>query len=245
MALKYFTAKFSVGTRDTDNFGFCRPSSLQSFLQEAATLHTLSFGASREQLNDAIGVIWILMRIRIELSEPIHYPSSLSITTWTAPISGAGFIREFKIETEGREIGHASSFWVIADSHSHHIVRPSEALKIVDFSPVDSAKYTPAGKLHPIEPLTNCPTIHVKYSDLDINNHVNNARYGDFACDSIGFERMRGKFVSLLQINFNLECLPGQEIFISSGNRDWTYYVLGESSEGKKHFEANVVLSSI
>ena len=50
------------------------------------------------------------------------------------------------------------------------------------------------------------------YTDLDVNGHVNNARYADWLCNSFGIDLMSRSEPETLILNYNHEILPGQKI---------------------------------
>ena len=79
-----------------------------------------------------------------------------------------------------------------------------------------------------------------QYSDTDINGHVNNCRYADFACDALEMEDLEpGRFLSQLQIGYLAECRPGDELEMHAGQaRGDPHFVRGMDEEGKSRFEA-------
>ena len=43
----------------------------------------------------------------------------------------------------------------------------------------------------------------MRYSDTDINGHVNNTRYADFVCDALELENLsQDRFLSQMQIGY-------------------------------------------
>lgn len=48
------------------------------------------------------------------------------------------------------------------------------------------------------------------YSDTDVNGHVNNTRYADFACDAVELDRLpENQFLTEMQIGYLAECRRG------------------------------------
>ena len=86
----------------------------------------------------------------------------------------------------------------------------------------------------------------LRYSDADVNVHVNNVRYADFACDAIGLEREgEGRYVSSLQISYVKECKVGETITLMAAQQDDTWYVCGKDSTGTERFDAAISLKNI
>ena len=79
----------------------------------------------------------------------------------------------------------------------------------------------------------------MRYSDTDINGHVNNIRYADFACDTLDMDRLeQDRFLSQMQIGYLAECRPGDLLTLETGEQEDGVYVRGTDQEGKPRFEA-------
>ena len=50
------------------------------------------------------------------------------------------------------------------------------------------------------------------YTDLDVNGHVNNTRYADWLCNTLGIDLMLENEPETVIFNYNHEILPGQRI---------------------------------
>ena len=74
------------------------------------------------------------------------------------------------------------------------------------------------------------------YFDLDVNQHVNNTRYADWACDALGVDLMRDYCLESMLINFNAEIMPDQPIMLHVSQNGLSYRVAGYH-EDKLHFE--------
>ena len=79
----------------------------------------------------------------------------------------------------------------------------------------------------------------MRYSDSDLNGHVNNTRYADFACDAVDMERLeQDRFLAEMQIGYLAECRPGETLSIQVGGQGDSRYVRGVDPEGKPRFES-------
>ena len=83
----------------------------------------------------------------------------------------------------------------------------------------------------------------VLYSDLDVNNHVNNVRVVELVSDALDLQRQPG-FVSSLQVNYTAETAFGEQLSLLCGTVDGARYVRGEA-DGRPRFEALAVLAPI
>ena len=71
------------------------------------------------------------------------------------------------------------------------------------------------------------------YSELDVNGHVNNARYADWLCDALGIETMQEYRVKTMRLSYAAEIRPGQEMQLRL-TRDGLAYHLTGTHEGKR-----------
>ncbi|MCI9309296.1 MAG: acyl-ACP thioesterase, partial [Oscillospiraceae bacterium] len=84
------------------------------------------------------------------------------------------------------------------------------------------------------------------YSDTDINGHVNNAHYADFACDSLHLERLgRGKFVRSFQIDYLSECRAGEALWVDTAVRGDALFAQGRGEDGEERFDFTLKLEDL
>jgi len=86
-------------------------------------------------------------------------------------------------------------------------------------------------------PVTERRLLH--YSETDMNGHINNTRYADFASDAMHLERLKqGQFVCEMSISFLAECRAGETLEISAAQQGDTGFVRGTGHDGQACFEA-------
>ena len=74
---------------------------------------------------------------------------------------------------------------------------------------------------------------HPVYTDLDANGHVNNARYADWLCNSLGTDMMiRNEFASVI-INFNSEIRPDDTVSLRRTLKGDEFTLNGECGSRK------------
>ena len=81
----------------------------------------------------------------------------------------------------------------------------------------------------------------IKYSDIDGNNHVNNARYGAFVADSIPADLRDATFTDF-RLNYAKEAKLGQkvEIFGKNNKAEKKLTIIGKTEEGVS-FESELI----
>lgn len=237
------TREYRVGAGEVDPFGALRPSSLLYFLQDAATVHSEEQSFSREDILRTDGAIWILAKIAFYLSEPLRYRQSLEIDTWHRGPLGACFYRDFDIRAEGRHAGYAVSAWVVASRETMRVLRPS-SLPALPTAPDGKLKYKEVlSRLSAPDSCGPAGKRVIRYSDLDINTHLNNTRYADLICDALALNERSPCYAGHMQINYNAECKAGEELALFAGavsGRE--FYVAGKDAAGVRRFESLIAL---
>ena len=243
----YYEAAFQVGARDTDPFNQCRPSSMMDFLQETATGAAVELHVSREEMLQGYGVFWMLARIWYRLDVPVFWNDRLTVQTWHRGSShGASIYRDFDIFRDGKPIGEGVSLWVLADIETRKLRRVSDLPEFNQTSGGDRCKSLALPKFRMPVPLEKVAERRLWYSDCDVNGHVNNVHYADYACDAVHLEEVgRGHFISQVQIGYLKECRAGEKIQLSAGRQEDTFYVQGDGAEGKPRFDAALTLSVV
>ncbi len=172
----------TIGLFDVDHSFKLRLQSAARFFQESATAHSTQVGAGTEFLFDQ-GLVWLLHRLEIEF---VRYPllgEEIRIITWSRGFKGFKAFRDYRILShEGEEIARASSVWLFFDVNRKRISK---------VPPQISSQYTveqeacfdrevdvweSCGKIEPDRQIQ----ISLRYSDFDVNGHVNNTIYMGF-----------------------------------------------------------------
>lgn len=232
-----------IDTRDVDGQSHCRPSALLGHLQEAATLAAECRGFGREVLMEHYGAFWMLARLWYRLERPVRWGEELSIHTWHRGGKGASMYRDFDLYVQGEHVGEAVSVWVLVQQSDRKMLRLGQIAELEGTGGGERNKSILLGKLRMPDEMELVERRRMHYSDTDINAHVNNTRYADFACDAIEAERLaRGQFVREMQLGYHAECRPGEIIDLLWARQGEEHFVLGMDESGKTRFDVRLIL---
>ncbi|MBU1344765.1 MAG: hypothetical protein KKE44_15190 [Proteobacteria bacterium] len=171
----------TLGFFDIDHQFKLRIQSAARFFQEAATLHSNKIGAGPQFLFKN-NVVWFLNRLEIEF---FRYPllgEDITITTWSRGFKGYKGYREYHIKSPLGEIARGSSVWLFFDTKRKRISKvPEKISRLYTFETekwfdreIDDWKS--CGRIQPEQEMD----ISLRYSDFDVNGHVNNTLYLGF-----------------------------------------------------------------
>ncbi len=241
-----YEMEFRVDSRDVDLFGQCRPSALLGIFQEAATQAALRLGASGPEILKKYNCLWMVTRSWVELDAPLRWNDAITVRTWHRGASGASTYRDFDIIRDGEPMGQGSTVWVMVDVDSRKLFRMR---MLEEFQGTDGGERKKTVKLRrPAMPESFDGRVRrdLHYSDTDINGHVNNIHYADFACDSLHLERLgQDRFVRSFQIGYVSECRAGESIWVDTAVRGDELFARGEGEDGVERFDFTLKLGEL
>jgi acyl-ACP thioesterase len=180
--------------------------------QEAAWNHAEALGVGFEHLEQQ-QKIWALSRLLVRVHQYPRWGESISIRTWPRPIDGAFAMRDFQMCNHRAEVlVSGSSAWIILDALSRRPQRPGKLLSAFSTDPNHRATERDPEKIAEAKALEPGIELPVRYSDIDVNGHVNNARYVGWLLDSYPIAFHQQHSVSQLEINFLGETRAGDRL---------------------------------
>lgn len=237
MDLEY-SAESIITFGHIDNRGIIRPSALFDLMQDVATDHALELSIDK----DTLGVFWVLSRASVVQNRVIYPQEKLTVKTKAEGVKGVTFIRTFTITDEKQEVvATAVTTWVMLNAETKSIIRPNSVKAIAEYGKASRDIILPdklsCDELQPHH-------IHiVRYSDLDVNGHLNNVKTVDIISDGLDLHSRENLFVSQIQMNYTAECKCGDNIQLSVFETNENgCYVFGQTQEQIK-FEAFVKFS--
>ncbi|MCI9555692.1 acyl-ACP thioesterase domain-containing protein [Oscillospiraceae bacterium 50-16] len=231
---------------DVDGRGICKASALLNYLQIAATLAAEEGGFGRDVLIQRYGAFWMLARSWFRLGRPLGYEEPVTIRTWHRGSRGAMMYRDYDILSGGELVGESVSAWVLAGLESRKLVRLGDITELSRTDGGTLCKTMTLAKLRRPDALREAERRKMRYSDTDVNGHVNNTRYADFACDAVEMEDLApDRFLAEMQIGYLAECLPGETLLLQVGEQGDRRYVRGVDKEEKPRFEAALFFGEI
>jgi acyl-ACP thioesterase len=209
--------EFFIRSYETDCTGKFRMASLFNYFQEIAGNHVVALGIGYEVLK-ALGYVWFLSRARVRFRRRPAWGDRGIVETWHVTTDGLMYIRDFRMsDGAGNILLDASTGWLLVDTETFR-PHPADALPIpLPANDRGRALDEPLKKLLPVRDLRPAYVRNVLLSDLDVNNHVNNARYLEWIFDCYDDTHVRSHVLSFLQVNYVGETTLGDTVALSRG----------------------------
>ncbi|MDR1654000.1 MAG: acyl-[acyl-carrier-protein] thioesterase [Prevotellaceae bacterium] len=227
------TYKFTIDSYLTDFQGKVTLSFMVNLLMHVATRHAdeRGFGYSYvRSLNRA----WVLSRLVIEMYEYPTIDSEISITTWVAGVNKFFTERHFSFRNaDNKTVGHAKSIWASINVATRRPENVMEMYGLTDFvtegeNPIQNIRKIPQLKdRQPVGKFT------VRYSDIDINNHLNSVKYVEHFVDMFDVQRFNKMEIRRMEIHFASEAIFGQRLFLLKKEEEQNVFALEMRDEAK------------
>lgn len=170
-----YTKAFEVGSYQVKPEGSIRLSSLADLFQEIAWAHADSaeFGRNLSEIQ----LMWALARLEFRIFEFPKWGDSIHLFTGSKGADKLFAFREFMVWSQDEHVlVRGMSSWLLLDSLSKRIRKPESVLPPALFDPAVKPEWQPQ-KLIPKGELIATEEVTVRFSDLDLNYHVNNTSY--------------------------------------------------------------------
>lgn len=226
--------EFEVMLYDAGPGGAASVRSLFNYMQSAGDSHSRSLGTS---LSDFAGknLAWVYSRYYIKIISLPRIYQRLTCETWRSGINGNFVLREFSLSApDGEKLAEAAASLALIDTISRKPVMIPEYIKEqLAIWKNSSMKYN----FPPIEKIDDYDYIYetkVRYEDMDINRHMNNASYAQLVCESV-----MSKFTSIdpdtLDLNFRGEAFSGDllDCYVKSAGENIFMHKICAGQEGR------------
>jgi acyl-ACP thioesterase len=217
-----FERSYSVNVFNTDLTGRLSTGALFSFFEDIAGRHALELGWGRDDLMSK-GVFWALSRMVVKVEHLPNTWEDIVLRTWPRGVETIFALRDLEMyDTSGKRLAAASSSWVIVDYSTRKAQRPDKALSDLNNRfPAERALGTNARRVPPLPAGDHEMTrLKVKLDDIDVNRHVNNARYVHWAVDCHNPEFICTHTPDTVEVNYIAEGHQNEMINIFTAPAD-------------------------
>ena len=238
-----YSKEFDLRTSDFDCREKLLPSAILDLFQVVAGQHAFELGCGINALMER-SLLWVLIRTKYEVLKYPELYQKVRVKTWPLPPTRVGFQREYLMESlEGEALIKASSDWVIINSDSRKIV-PAEDIYPKDLEHCTLKNFEKRmGKVPLFEKSDNSITLCPGFSALDMNGHVNNTKYANYAIDAL--DPKENETITAFQIDYRHEVKKGDTLNVSAKRDGEIALVKGEDLSGNIMFACKMEIKSL
>ncbi|EHO08944.1 hypothetical protein HMPREF9714_02113 [Myroides odoratimimus CCUG 12901] len=230
-----FTQSFDVDYFDCDINAQLKTVDLCKMIQMASSNHAVLGGISFWDLQEA-NQSWVVYKFRVEIDRMPKWQDRIEVSTWIETLDGIRSVRNFEVHCNGELVASASSMWVIMNTvrrrpemmaipHDHFTKHEDKKSIQNEFTTFQKKPET-----------THLITDKVRYSDLDMVNHVTNIKYLEWVINALKVSENTSKDISVVDMHFNKELRFNQEYTIEQCVANNNHFVI-KSNEGDLNFQ--------
>ena len=225
--------KFTVRSYEMDVQGVASVPAICNYLQEVAGNHATELGVAVDHLFRK-NMTWVLSRLHVKVFRFPFWREEIKIETWPSGRQNKFAIRDFLIFDQKHNIlVKASSSWMIINLNTQKPIAMPEFMDAIRLPDRKRAIDDSFPKMSiPKNPNLE-RSFDVRLSDLDINQHVNNVKYIEWALESVPLDVWKEKILSELEISFRAETMYGEKITIKTEREDdiFSHHVISEDDQ--------------
>lgn len=202
-----------IGLADVGHSNQITNKAIIEILENAGGMHSESLGLGLNSI-ETTGISWILLGWKVKVIIRPKYNDELTVETWGRDSNRAYTYRDYKIYDEsGKLCIIATSKWAIVDIRNGRLAELTPELT----EPYQCEKknvFEEDCNLKLKEPKTNISQIKYKVQrrDIDINKHVHNLYYLDFAYEALPQEVYEKKECDNIEIMYKKQIKLDDEI---------------------------------
>lgn len=215
MQLQKANKEYTIRTYECDKHGNLRLVTLLNIFQDIADTHAANMGLGLSFCREK-GLAWVGANYHLIINEFPKMHQKISIISWPAVEKKLGAYRDFLVMDEkGRVMIRASSQWILINFAKKRPVGLRENLPQYQVIP-ERAIDTDFPKIEELAQIDIKTQFKIRFDDIDINNHVNNAVYPLWATESVGADFRDNHQPKEIEVAFKKEALFGESIEVET-----------------------------
>lgn len=207
--------EYLIRTYECDKNENLRILTLMNIFQDVADTHATEMGLGLEYCLSK-GFAWIGSNYHLQINRLPKMHDKIKVMSWPAVEKKLGAVREFLVLNEqGEELIKASSQWILIDVARRRPIGLREHLpmyQVIEERVIE----TEFPKIPDLERIDLTTEFNVRFDDIDINNHVNNAVYPLWATEGVGKDFRVENNPSEIEIIFKKEGHLGEKICVET-----------------------------
>lgn len=208
-----FKCNYRIGIEDIDNNNEMNNKAVLKMLENAGGRHSESVGYGLNTMY-ITGLSWVLLAWKVKIIKRAKYDSLVEIRTWARNSNKVFTYRDYEIYDENGELlVIATSKWTLIDIYNGTIAGLSKDV-IEKYGDEEKSVFEERNIEKLIEPKTEISKINynILRSDIDMNNHVHNLCYLDFAYEVLPEKIYRSEECKNIEIMYKRQIKFGDEI---------------------------------
>ena len=187
-----FEREKTISTRDINKNNVLSNRGILGLLEDVACMHSEQAGYGINQM-DLTHLSWVVLHWKVNVFKRPAYNETVVIRTWAKYLNKFTTYRDFEmLDKNGNMICVASSKWALVDTESGSLAKIDEKI-LNSYSPENDKNAFEDSNIDRIkipeelskDDISPAYSFVVPRRDIDVNKHMNNIHYLDFAIEAL------------------------------------------------------------
>ena len=212
--------------------GKVRPGDLAREMEKITEEHLGVYGMSRGELK-AENKIWVIGWTAIHINRLPEQGEQVILRIWPGKMKAVMHTRRYAFYSfDGEPLACAASLFLLMDSETRGVAEPTEKLQAVPVVVIPDEPKLPKMTVPFPEELSQQVVRTVAAEEIDLNGHLNNTHYLDWACALAEPDRAP----QFVWVQYAKELMEGQNVVLNYEKQDDSLYLTG-LAEGEESFK--------
>ena len=237
--MSVFEKRCYVEVKDVASRGFLTNEGFLNLLENAACSHSEVAGFGINQMEQT-HLSWVLLQWKVKILKRVLYNTPILVKTWAKAANKCLTYRDFEMYDENNELlGVASTKWSMVNTQTGRIARITPEI-INCYSPEDSRNVfeeVDIPKLREPECVENIQpsyTFTVSRRDIDMNQHMHNLYYLDYAVEALPEEVYQNLDCNQFEIMYKNGAKLGETVNCFYINEESQHIVIMKNAEDNR-----------
>ncbi|MGL4742219.1 MAG: acyl-[acyl-carrier-protein] thioesterase [Sarcina sp.] len=204
-----FKKQYEILYRDIDKNFNCRVTSLMDCLTDVGLCHEDELGIDIS-LGNKLGKVFVFFEYDLKIYKYPKYRDKIEVRTHVASIQKFYALRNFDVfSSDGELLAHGKALAVMIDVEKRKLTQIPESYYIKHGIDNKVREKPEKLKIEKLNTATIGQDIVTRFSDLDSNAHINNAKYFEWSLDLISDDILDNYLLDEIKIKFIKEILIG------------------------------------
>ncbi|MBN2366761.1 MAG: hypothetical protein EH225_12675 [Calditrichaeota bacterium] len=212
MLTYFFDNEYEIRAYECDVQGRLHPLALFNFMQDMASRHADMLGFSVQKLMKK-NMTWVLSRIHLQILKTLYWGDVIKGRTWPSGRQGRYALRDFRLTNDsGETVALATTSWMVLDLEKRVPLKLENLGNTDYFLQEERALQDEFSSLPLAESYEYEKSFRVRYSDLDINRHVNHVSYIDWGLEAVPDEVLLKSYPADIEVSYRKEVFYNDRI---------------------------------
>ncbi len=241
MSRDVYEEKIVFDEKQCDSYKNGTIGDLARYMEAATRKHVEELGIDTIKLVEN-GTLWVICWSQININRMPKQDETITLKSWPGAIKYGLLTRRFKFMDEaGNTLVEVSSTFTIIDEKTRSQTDIPEDIKAIPVVKFDDDMPIPKLSMNFPDNLDSSFKHEVKDFEIDINGHVNNAFYLEWAYSALGEKYINEHPVKSIWIEYSHEIRGGNTVDIKYKLEEGALYLRG-FVEGEKAYSVKIEL---